>query len=106
MKVALILITLSLAPFTHDLHLSGTVRFQDKSKAEKLAGLYFFVKNQNHILAGDSLDTEGYYSLSVPTENLVGALDFYYAGNGFDTTFVKSISQFNSQISEVYFVLE
>jgi len=106
MKFVLFIFSLYLAPFTINLYLSGTVRFADQMNAEKLEGLYLFVKNQGHILVGDSLNKKGEYNLTITTENWTGPLDFYYAGNRFDTTFIRSVHQFKSQLVEIDFVIE
>lgn len=93
------------APLTHDLNLSGKVYFENAEDQKKVQGLFFFVKDQKGIIATDYINEDGKYSFSINEDLIINGLDFYYAGNGFDTTFVTSLLRFESDVSTVDFQL-
>jgi hypothetical protein len=101
-------IQLGLIPNTFDLHLSGHVYFENSENQNKVDGLYFFARGQNSdvIIGSDYVDADGRYEFSIYEELIRDGVRFYYAGNGFDTTFVKSMSQFESDVSIVDFTLK
>ncbi|NOQ72305.1 MAG: hypothetical protein GQ574_09915 [Crocinitomix sp.] len=99
-------LSLFISPLTHDLHLAGIVYFEDVSNQDNVEGLCFFVKSNKQIIALDIVDENGRYDFDVPNEKMGVDLSFYFTGNGFDTTFVRSISQFESDICTVNFQLD
>jgi hypothetical protein len=94
--VVVALFAIGAAP-TIRLYLSGSVRFKDQHKASKVEGLYLFVKADRQVLASTYVDAKGQYAISfVPVRQ--PSFDFYYAGLGHDTTFIRSFKKFESDV--------
>lgn len=97
-----------LSPPTVDLYLSGKVHFENIENQNNIEGLYFFVKEISYepIIASDYINVNGGFSFTIKGDLIGNGLRFYYAGNGFDTTYVKTITQFESDISTINFQLD
>lgn len=85
-----------LAFATHSVHLWGSVSFKSMEAEESnIPGLTIFVKADGEILAHTSVDQNCNYTISfLPKKQ--STFDFYYTGNDFDTTFIKSFTFFES----------
>jgi hypothetical protein len=78
------------------LYLSGTVRFKN-DRTDRVEGLHLFVIAAGRVLAQTNVDKQGRYSIDfIPEEQ--PSFDFYYAGLGHDTTFIKSFTRFESDV--------
>lgn len=77
------------------LYLSGTVSSDSKDINGKIIGLYIFVKGDNKFITGDYIDSSRHYSIDFIPENQ-SSFDFFIAGRGIDTTFLKSFTTFDS----------
>ncbi len=79
------------------LYLSGSVLFKDRPTTEHVAGLLLFVKADGRVVAGTSVRDDGTYDISFIPERQP-SFDFYFAGLGHDTTFIKSFTKFESDL--------
>jgi hypothetical protein len=82
---------------SHPLHLSGTVRFKSERVDIRVEGLSLFVKAGGRILAKSDVDKDGRYAINF-TPGDQPTFDFYYAGLGHDTTFIRSFTRFESDV--------
>ncbi len=88
-----------LAFATNVFYVSGTVNFEDDSLNTRLLNLEILVKAEGKIIAQTRVDSSHRYSISFIPENQ-DTFHFLYCGNGFDTTFIKSVTDFEDQILE------
>lgn len=79
------------------LYLSGTVRFAEGNASRTVVGLRLFVKADGRVVADTNVDDTGAYAISF-TPAGQASFDFYYTGPGYDTTFIKSFTRFESDV--------
>ena len=97
LTMSICILTTSFKPLSIRLYLSGTILFEDKKINEPLIGFYLFVKGDNKFIAGTFTDTGGYYELDFIPDSQK-SFDFFIAGPGMDTTFLKSYTVFESDV--------
>ncbi len=78
---------------TYPLSISGTVSFKDPNT--RVAGLHLFVRADGRVLAQTMVDKGGCYEIGFTPQDQP-SFEFYYAGLGHDTTFIRSFKQFES----------
>ena len=79
------------------LYLSGSVRFKDQPEVHRVEGLYLFVKADGRIVANSYAAGDGTYTISFIPEQQP-SFDFYYAGLRYDTVFIRSFTEFESDL--------
>lgn len=82
---------------SHRLYLSGSVHFKKQRTEAKVEGLNLVVKAASKVVASTEVDGKGHYDISFIPEDQP-SFDFYYAGLGHDTTFIKSFTKFESDV--------
>lgn len=95
---ALALLAIGAGLPSNRLYLSGSVRFTDKPEVQRVEGLYLFVKAGGHVVAATYVDSDGAYNINFIPEQQP-SFDFYYAGLGDDTTFIRSFTEFESDLT-------
>jgi hypothetical protein len=60
-----------------------------------VAGLHLFVRADTQVVAQTTVDKGGRYEISFTPQDQP-SFEFYYAGLGHDTTFIRSFKQFES----------
>jgi hypothetical protein len=80
-------------------YISGKIYSNNPTINGHLVGSYIYVKSDNKIIAGDYVDKARHYHVDF-LANLSGkgSFDFYLAGKGIDTTFLKSFTTFESEV--------
>jgi len=84
---------------TYPVYISGHVQFVNKTNQSKIKGLEILAKSGDHHLAQTQVDSLGNYQLTFIPDGY-NVFDFYYFGNGFDTTLIKSVKGFDDQLVE------
>jgi hypothetical protein len=97
LTIGLALILLGFRIPANRLYLSGKVHFKGDRSNERVEGLSLFVRAAGSIVAETRIESNGQYAISFIPEDQ-SSFDFYYAGLGRDTTFIKSFTQFESDL--------
>lgn len=97
LPIALALCLISAGLPSHRLYLSGSVHFKKQRGEANVEGLSLFVKAAENVVASTKVDGNGRYDISFIPEDQP-SFDFYYAGLGHDTTFIKSFTKFESDV--------
>ena len=92
----LTLFALSFGLPSNRLYISGSVHFKNE-RAVSAAGLSLFVKANERIIASTDVDSLGQYEISFILDQQP-SFDFFFAGSGQDTTFIKSFTEFESDL--------
>ena len=81
---------------SHRLYLSGSVHFKTDEK-QQVQGLVLIVKASGQVVASATVNEKGRYAIDFVPEDR-SSFDFYYAGLGHDTTFIRSFTRFDSDV--------